>query len=90
MFDEASRTVHRFAACGYAPGATYRPTWMDVPPMLYSGNPLIAAPGMVFFLHAMYTGADSGVAMSTGRTLVITEDGRDVLSRLPHELPVNA
>ena len=90
VFDEAGQSVHRFAACGYALGATFRPTWMDVPPMLYSGNPLIAEPGMVFFLHAIYTDADAGYAMSTGHTLVITEDGREVLSHLPQELPVNA
>jgi Xaa-Pro dipeptidase len=55
---------------------------MDVPPMLYSGNPLPAVPGMVLFLHAILIDADAGQAMSLGHTLVITKDGRDVLSRL--------
>ena len=90
VFDEAGHTIHRFAACGYALGATYRPTWMDVPPMLYSGNSLIAEPGMVFFLHAMFSNADAGYAMSLGHTLVITGDGREVLSDVPFELPVKA
>ena len=90
VFDEAGHKVHRFAACGYALGATYRPTWMDVPPMLYSGNPLIAEPGMVFFLHAIIADTDAGLAMSLGHTLVITKDGREVLSKLSPELPVNA
>ena len=90
VFDEAGHKVHRFAACGYALGATYRPTWMDVPPMLYSGNPLMAEPGMVFFLHAIIADTDAGLAMSLGHTLVITNDGREVLSKLTPELPVNA
>ena len=81
--------MHRFAACGFALSATYRPTRMDVPPMLYSRNPPIAASGMVFLLQAMYVDTVAGYAMSTGHTLVITEDGREVLSQLPQELPVN-
>jgi Xaa-Pro dipeptidase len=44
-------------ARGYSLGALYRPTWMDVPPMLYSGNPLPASPGMVLFLHAILVDA---------------------------------
>ena len=89
VFDEAGHAVHRFAACGYALGATFRPTWMDVPPMLYSGNPLIAEPSMVFFLHAILADADAGYAMALGHTLVITDDGREVLNKVPLEIPGN-
>ena len=39
VYDEAGYGHARMAACGYSLGALYRPTWMDVPPMLYSGNP---------------------------------------------------
>ncbi len=87
VFDAAGHAVHRFAACGYSLGATYRPSWMDVPPMLYSGNPMPAQPGIVLFLHAVLADADAGLAMSLGHTIVVTEDGREVLSRLPLELP---
>lgn len=88
--DEAHRRVYdaagfgrsRMAACGYSLGATYRPTWMDVPPMLYAGNPMPARPGMVLFLHAILADAEAGLAMSRGHTIVITETGREVLSRL--------
>ena len=90
VFDEAGHRVHRYAACGYSLGATFRPSWMDVPPMLYSGNPTIARPGMVLFPHASLTDADSGYAMALGHTLVITEDGREVLSELPLGVPVIA
>ena len=89
VFDEAGHNVHRFSACGYSLGATFRPSWMDVPPMIYSGNPLLCEPGMVFFLHAMLANTDAGYAMSFGHTLVITDKGRDVLSDLAIELASN-
>ena len=82
IFDGAGFGDHRMSACGYSLGATYKPTWMDVPPMLYSGNPMPAQPGMVLFLHAILIDAGAGQAMSLGHTIVITEDGREVLSRL--------
>lgn len=90
VFDAAGHQVHRFAACGYSLGATYRPSWMDVPPMLYAGNPTPAAPGMVLFLHAMLADSDAGFAMSFGHTIIITENGREILSKLPFELTVVA
>ena len=90
VFDEAGHNVHRFSACGYSLGATFRPSWMDVPPMIYSGNPLLCEPGMVFFLHAMLANTDAGYAMSFGHTLVITDRGREVLSGLAIELPSNS
>ena len=90
VFDEAGHNVHRFSACGYSLGATFRPSWMDVPPMIYSGNPLLCEPGMVFFLHAMLANTDAGYAMSFGHTLVITDNGREVLSGLPIELASNS
>ena len=90
VFDEAGHRVHRYAACGYSLGATYRPSWMDVPPMLYSGNPTIARPGMVLFPHASLSDADRGYAMALGHTVVITDNGREVLSELPLGVPVIA
>ena len=87
VFDKAGHKVHRFSACGYSLGATFRPSWMDVPPMIYSGNPLLCQPGMVFFLHAMLANTDAGYAMSFGHTLLITDSGSEVLSSLPVELP---
>jgi Xaa-Pro dipeptidase len=86
VYDGAGYRNHRFAACGYSLGATYRPSWMDVPPMLYAGNPMAARPGMVLFLHAICAMADLGLGMSIGHTILITENGREVLSHLPHEL----
>ena len=76
----------RFAACGYALGCTFRPTWMDVPPMIYSGNPLIMTPGMVFFVHIMVPDSISGVAAGLGRTFIITEGAAENLSAIPPQL----
>jgi Xaa-Pro dipeptidase len=82
VYDQAGYGHARMAACGYSLGALYRPTWMDVPPMLYSGNPLPAAPGMVLFLHAILIDAAKNLAMSLGHTITITSSGAEVLSRL--------
>jgi Xaa-Pro dipeptidase len=81
VLDEAGYRHARMAACGYSLGATYRPTWMDVPPMLYAGNPTLAAPGMVFFMHVILADAGRNLAMSLGRTVLIGDDGCELLSR---------
>lgn len=82
VLDAAGLREHRFAACGYSLGTTFSPNWMDWP-MLYAGNPVEAEPGMVFFLHCIVTDSDRGVAMSLGRTCLVTETGREVLSSQP-------
>ena len=66
VLDAAGLGEHRLNACGYSLGATYSPTWMDWP-MLYHGNPVIAAPGMVFFLHMILVDSDRGLAMTPGQ-----------------------
>jgi len=86
VFDDAGYRDNRFEACGYSLGATFRPTWMDVPPMLYSGNPMPAAPGMVLFLHAIVGDQAAGIAAGVGHTLLITDDGAEVLNQAPMEL----
>jgi Xaa-Pro dipeptidase len=86
VLDRAGLTRERFAACGYALGCTFRPTWMDVPPMIYSGNQLIMEPGMVFFVHIMVPDSVSGVAAGLGRTFVITNGAPENLSSLAPQL----
>ena len=49
-FDKLGYKDSRMNACGYSLGATFSPTWMDVPPMIFGGNPLIIKSGMVFFI----------------------------------------
>ena len=85
VYDAAGYGDLRMSACGYSLGALYRPTWMDVPPMLYSGNTMLAAPGMVLFLHAILIDAPKNLAMSLGHTIVVTTGGAEVLSRLSPE-----
>ena len=87
VLDAAGLREHRFAACGYSLGTTFSPNWMDWP-MLFSGNPVLAEPGMVYFLHCIVADSERGVAMSLGRTCLVTKDGREVLSARPLELIV--
>ncbi|UFN50213.1 Xaa-Pro peptidase family protein [Roseomonas sp. OT10] len=83
VLDRAGQARNRFAACGYPLGATFRPSWMDVPPMLHPGNPTPLVPGMVFFPHAMLGDAETGLAFGSGDTILITETGAEVLTRAP-------
>ena len=86
--DAAGYAEERYAACGYSLGATYRPSWMDVPPMIYAGNPLEMRPGMVFFPHVMLGDKRRGMAVGLGNTVLVTEKGAESLSRLPLDLLV--
>ena len=85
VLDSAGLEKHRYAACGYSLGTTFSPNWMDRP-MLFSGNTVPAEPGMVFFLHCVVADSERGVAMSLGRTCLVTDAGREVLSRRPLDL----
>jgi Xaa-Pro aminopeptidase len=87
VLDAAGLEEHRYAACGYSLGTTFSPNWMDWP-MLFSGNTVPAEPGMVLFLHCVVADSGRGVAMSLGRTCLVTETGREVLSARPLELIV--
>ena len=87
VLDNSGFATERFAACGYALGCTFKPTWMDVPPMIYSGNRLIMEPGMVFFVHIMIPDTRTGVMAGVGQTFAIRETGTpEVFSELPIEL----
>jgi Xaa-Pro dipeptidase len=87
VLDAAGLEKHRLAACGYSQGTTFQPNWMDWP-MLYSGNSILVEPGNVFFLHCIVVDSDRGVAISSGRTCLVTETGREVLSKQPLEMIV--
>jgi Xaa-Pro dipeptidase len=85
VLDAHGHRAHRLNACGYSLGATYAPNWMDWP-MLYAGQDLLAAPGMVFFVHIIVFDAEAGLAMTLGRTTLLTERGAEVLSAAPTAL----
>ena len=88
--DRAGFQRHRFGATGYSVGATFAPTSMDVPPMIYAGNPLQCAPGMTLFYHVMIGDSDTGYAMGVGHTLLVTDGAPEVLTALPDDLTVIA
>jgi len=85
--DNAGLKNHRLNACGYSLGTTYTPTWMDWP-MLYSGNPLIAQPNMIFFMHMIFVNSENQHAMTLGHTVRVTENGCERLSKASLELLV--
>ena len=88
--DAGGYRAHRYGATGYSVGCTYAPTSMDVPPMIYSGNRTVCAPGMTLFYHVMIGDSDTGHAMGVGHTLLVTEGAPEVLTALPDELTVVA
>ncbi|MBN8832200.1 MAG: aminopeptidase P family protein [Rhizobiales bacterium] len=85
VFDKEGFGASRMSACGYSLGATFRPSWMDVPPLLYAGNPMLTQPGMVLFLHAILADVDRNLAMSLGHTILIGQERAEILSQLPLE-----
>jgi Xaa-Pro dipeptidase len=95
VFDAHARAIdahgmsgHRLNACGYSLGATFAPNWMDWP-MFYAGNPLVMRPGMVFFLHMIIFDSEAGLAMTLGRTSLVTEAGAEPLSKAALDLVVH-
>ncbi len=87
VLDEHGFQEHRMNACGYSLGTTFAPNWMDWP-MFYTGNPVTAAPDMVFFLHMILFDSDAGEAMTLGRTVRVTETGCEPLSTASLDLVI--
>ena len=87
VLDAAGYGAHRLNACGYSLGTTFAPNWMDWP-MFYRGNPEIAAPGMVFFIHIIIFDSPRGLAMTLGRTSEVTARGAVPLSTASLDLVV--
>ncbi len=85
--DAAGLSSARLNACGYSLGTTYAPNWMDWP-MLFKDNPIIAAPGMVFFIHMIIFDDNTGLAATLGRTSLVTEKGSEALSKASLEFVV--
>ncbi len=56
--------------------------------MYYHGNPVIAEPNMVFFLHMILMDSDSNIAMCFGHTVVVTETGCEALSKRSLDLVI--
>lgn len=69
-------------ACGYTMGATYPPSWMEMP-MIYRGNPFVLAENMVFFTHMILSDFETGLTMSLGETAIITAGAPEVITHVP-------
>lgn len=85
VLDGAGYAPHRMNACGYSLGATFPPHWMDWP-MLYRGSDNVLAANMVFFVHIIIFDSDAGLAMTQGRTVLLTDDGPRSLTHSAEEL----
>jgi Xaa-Pro dipeptidase len=91
VYDVHVRTLERHGyghaalkACGYTMGATYPPTWMEMP-MIYRDNPFQLAPDMVFFTHMFLSDFDTGLMMSLGETSIITSGAPELITHVPRE-----
>ena len=80
IFDSHGFKESRMNACGYSLGATFSPNWMDWP-MLYTGNPVVLQPGMVFFVHMILMDSENELAMNLGETYLITDSGNERLGK---------
>jgi len=61
---------------------------MDVPPMIFTGNPLIIKPGMVFFMYMILMDSKAQLAMNLGETYLVTETGNERLGNQKLDLVV--
>lgn len=85
VLDAAGYQAHRMNATGYSLGATFAPNWMDWP-MFFHGNPELAAPGQVYFIHLIIFDSERGLAMTSGQTVLVNEGGCETLSKRSTEL----
>ncbi len=87
VFDRLGYKKSRMNACGYSLGTTFAPNWMDWP-MLYTGNPVVLAPGMVFFMHMILMDSDNQLAMNLGETYLVTNSGNERLGKKKIDLVI--
>ena len=94
VFEAHARTLdarglsrYRLNACCYSLGTTFAPNWLDWP-MIYRDNPVVAAPGMVFFIPMIIFDDENGLAATLGRTSLVTASGSEPLSKAELDLAV--
>ena len=87
VFDKLGYKESRMNACGYSLGTTFAPNWMDWP-MLYTGNPVVLNPGMIFFMHMILMDSDNQLAMNLGETYLVTSDGNERLGKKKMDLVI--
>jgi Xaa-Pro dipeptidase len=87
VFDKLGYNKSRMNACGYSLGATFAPNWMDWP-MLYTKNPVVLKPGMVFFMHMILMDSENQLAMNLGETYLVTQTGNERLGKKKLDLVI--
>ena len=87
VFDHLGYKKSRMNACGYSLGTTFAPNWMDWP-MLYTGNPVVLSPGMVFFMHMILMDSENQLAMNLGETYLVTDSGNERLGKKKLDLVI--
>ena len=56
--------------------------------MIFTGNPLIIKPGMVFFMLMILMDSEAQLAMNLGETYLVTETGNERLGKQKLDLVV--
>ena len=56
--------------------------------MLYTGNTIAIAPGMVFFMHMILMDSDNQLAMNLGETYLVTKHGNERLGKKKLDLVI--
>ena len=56
--------------------------------MLYTGNPVVLAPRMVFFMHMILMDSENELAMNLGETYLITPSRNERLGKKKLDLVV--
>ena len=56
--------------------------------MLYTGNPVILQPGMVFFMHMILMDSDNQLVMNLGETYLIPNSGNERLGKKKLDLVI--
>ena len=64
--------------------ATNKMDW----PMLYTGNPVILAPGMVFFMHMILMDSENQLATNLGETYLVNNSGNERLGKKKLDLVI--
>lgn len=86
VIDDAGYGSHFRHKAGYSIGIAFPPDWSEAKTlMLRTGEERELKPGMVFhFLPAVFEYEQFGIGVS--ETVLITEDGHEVLTDVPHEI----
>jgi len=82
VLNDRGMQAFKLNACGYSLGATFAPTWMDVP-MFYNADPTAIVPNMVLFAQMILMDSETDTAMAIGRSFLTTEDAPEALSAIP-------